>query len=706
MNPIPRLLSVPLAILAAGLSQAPAQGLHIQMYSCQNPYVNGKDSVLTQVNAAGGKIRRWAQVDLGTKEWRYVNDSDFKDYLGYQAMRSATEGIMVYGSNPNKMWKTTDGWKTAKEVTDKAAEIGFSQVKVTDAGYVGMEYTTGGLYFSADGEAWSLSLDIASKPPPFDAKGNDVFVLSGGSQQYVSTDGGKTFAAADKKDGQKGTKYLGMKMISKDSIMYATDLSLMSTADGGKTDWTVTDFPATARTVWWRNAKEIWYTDAGDKVRKSIDGGATWKEMPSAPGGEAVVPNLVVGDDLYAWPYYKSTDGGDTWKEFLPQYPLASPFFAADFRGSFGVIGKAKGEVFFSYDRGRSFTRKDTVGPQDVFALKILSNGDIVAGDRNGQVFYSADSGRTWANKLSNSTGLNAGKFQTSSNEDVILMTRGGQPVVSTDHGKTFDYVQVAGGSAAQTVKPNGDLVQAAGTILNGVEIASFTAKGVRTPSDTISGDESALDMATVDDKIGYLVTYSAGSAEFRVHKTTDGWVSVSKTGSIKIAAFTLGANARIQAIGSDTVLVSSDGKASYYASFDGGKTFAEKTLGAPSAYPTLKRAWFFNGKEAVFALNDNGIWLDAGSKAGGTGIRYAISRRAIRPFPAWYDAGAKAIRFEGLDGKFEVRIHDCFGRLVEEVPGWDAAHSLKVPGLQNGLYFLSIKDAAGKVSVARIVKR
>ncbi|MDB5104113.1 MAG: sialidase [Fibrobacteres bacterium] len=701
-----------LAILGNSLFPAPAfaqKGLHIQMFGCQNAYANGKDSVLTQVNLAGGKFRRWAQVDVATKEWRYLNDSDFKDYLGYQAMKSATEGIMVYSSNPNKIWKTTDGWKTATEVTDKVAASGFAQVKVTDEGYVGHESGAGGLYFSQDGLTWSMVLDIPSKAPPMDAKGKTVFMLSGGSQQYVSSDGGKTFAIQDYKGGFKGTKFLSLKVISADTIVYATDVALIRTADGGKTEWTVSDVPGGIGSIWWRDANEIWVTDFAGKLHMSPDRGATWKDKPAINKDNGGMPNLAVGDAIFAWPGYESIDDGETWTEFLPAMQMGNPLFAMDFRGSMGVVGKAKGEILFTTDQGRSFTRRDTVGSEDVMALKILSNGDILAGDRNGQVFSSADSGRTWANKLSNYLPYNALKFQASADENVIVMSRKGQPVVSVDHGKTFDFVTVSGGAAAWTVKPNGTLVQAAGTISGGIEISSFTPKAARVPMDSILGEEIALDMATSDANVGYLLTWNSAAKENRVYKTSSGWAEVSLSASLKDAGFS--GSGRVQVQGKDTVFVSGDGKTSWFSSVDGGKTFAAHVLPVHAAYPTeypsIRIAWFHDANQAVFSLNNAGLWLDIGSTSGGVGIRGAVARRAAKPSMAWYDAEAKGIRLGAQkDARVEVSVFDCLGLEVAGSANHDARTPVNIAHLPNGLYFVSVKGKSGKPVVARILKR
>jgi photosystem II stability/assembly factor-like uncharacterized protein len=695
-----------ICLASAGLASAQT-GMHIQSRSIGNPILIGKDSVLVQASDHTKVGNRIALIDLKTREWKFVNDTDYVEYLsGSWAMKSRTEGILVQPS-PAKIFRTTDGWKSMTALPDSTAPGLLARIEVTSTGYVALD-ANGSIIISEDGIKWTRTKELSRGANPWDANGDVVYVGSG-SFDYLSKDGGKTFVEGEYK-GDFKTKL--DRVMGGDTILFHNDTALIWTTDRLKTS-VKKKAPVLISEIWVRSAQEIWVANALGKVHKTLDGGDTWNPVPAVPdefNSNSAFPTFASGDDLYSWPYGKSKDGGATWDYFMPTWNLLTGTYSFDFRGGMGMMGKSKGEVLFSTDMGRTFTRRDTVGNQDIMAVKILKNGLYLAGDRNGQVFTSADSGETWVNKLSNTFAFNAYKFQASEDEKVIVMSRNGQPVVSIDGGNTFNFVQIAGGSGAWTVKPDGTLIQAAGTILTGIEVCTFTSAAQRTAVDTLLG-EAAMDMVTVDANIGYLVAYNSTAKETHVFKTENGWKKSSLAGVITGAGISAGG--RIQAIGKDTLFVHAEGVAAYYRSTDGGKTWTGITIPLLTRYAanfkTLKRAFFHNGKEAIFAtMNQEALWVDMGESAGAVGIRpVARSAKPLKAPVAWYDADAKGIRLGNLGEAYgEVGIFNLLGAQVVNLPRHELGKAVDARALPNGLYFVSVKGVSGKTSVARVLKR
>jgi photosystem II stability/assembly factor-like uncharacterized protein len=545
------------------------------------------------------------------------------------------------------------------------------------------------------------------------ANGNHVFVLSGG--YYVtSSDGGKTvtnnFSSIDLSKVKGAQALMDLQLLAKDSLLLATSQGLYLSGDTGKT-WTEKLYPTGeifAKLIW-KNRSEVLAlgqnVGLGAKVFYSSDGGANWTPKPNLTLAASM---FYSGDLLIAWPQATSADNGATWKPLFPAaYELRGVHFAAASKGSLVVIGSLKGQLNYSFDKGRSFTAQDTIpGSEDVMALKFLSNGALYAGDRNSNIFYSPDTGKTWTKKYSNAISYNAVKFSVSADEKTIVLTRGGQPVVSLP-GHDFDYVTLGGGSLAETVKPNGDLIGARG-LISGVEIVKFFWSTSPTPLDTvvISGD-GAVDMVAYDNNVGYLVTANSTTKETHIFKTTNGFASVAQTATIKDIVYSPGV---LQLLGPDTLMLSGDGKAFWHYSYDGGKTWTK--VDAPfhpqylTVHPSIKKALFFDSKEYLLTLNDAGLYLNITSTTAASAIRPFVAGRASHRLLAGFDPLTGRLTLSNLDAtSVDIGIFDQLGRSVFALLRYDGSRPIDASALARGRYFLRVKNAQGTALAAPLLK-
>jgi hypothetical protein len=703
-----RALAASFALCTSVLLPAGAQtGFHPQSLGFSLGWVHNKDTVFCPVNA--DKFHRMLQVNPSTKEWRWVNDVDFPGNLsGPMVMKNAKEGVSLVagGTAP---YQTSDGWKTVTKAT--GAIDGIQQVVATDAGYAGHGNLNRSLSFSADGLTWTAAEGglTGSGGGALAAFKNKVIVFGGGSFFMLSTDGGKKYAITNYETSafKNYKEILAFRMFSEDSLLLATNTDLYTSTNGGL-KWTAGKaMPATGATrVLVRGWQDLIVSDQLGKLQITSDAGATWTPQagPQDPANTGLI-NLV-GDDLWFWPGYRSKDMGATWTPMFPNVLNASGsglVFSMAFSGDFGAVGFATGRIAYTWDRGRSFTMLDTLpSKQDVMALKILKNNRLLAGDRNGQVFISSDTGRTWTNKLTSTFSQNAIKFSVSEDEKTMILTRGGQPAGSGDNGDKWDFLPAAGGGLTQTVKPDGTIIGMVNS-----EIANLSLTAARTKMDTLANGQDPEDIVAVNDNVGYIVMRVSGfgDQETRVFKTTDGFKTNTLASSLPKSAFT---PARMQAVSADVLALVAEGKTYHMVSSDGGKTWSKDSLDVHTkytAYPSVRRVFWFNASERIYALTGQALYLAAG--AGGTGIRADAARRAAETsFSAAYDARSGRVSLRGLGAlPADVAVFDVQGRKLLSGRSDAASRWLDVAGIPKGMYFVRARLPSGKVLDARMLK-
>lgn len=699
------------SILLLAASVQAQTGLHPQSLGIGLSWVYDKDSVFAATYT--GNFRRILHLNPTTKEWRWLNDADFPvGSITTMVMKNRLEGVglNVSGGAP---WFTSDGWKTVTAGT--GAKDGIQQIVLTDSGYVGHGNLNRSLEYSADGQTW-----VASKGGQTGSGGgtlrnfkNKVVLITGGSFHMISTDAGRNFNIVDFNPTWTTFKsILEFKMFSADSFLVITDNKIYTSVDGGQKWSTGTAIPEGSIKAIVRGPQEYLLLTPDNKGHYTKDAGATWAEIagPAASSGGA---NWVfIGDDLYVWPEYKSTDMGVTWKPFFPGFfnaASAGEIFSMDFTNGFGMVGHANGRLSVTRDRGRSFTQVDSIpGKQDVMALKILKDGRILAGDRNGQVFVTADTGKTWEKRFTSAFSQNALKFSVSEDLKTMILSRGGQPAVSVDGGATWAFIEAMGGNLMQTVKPDGTMIGMANR-----EIFQIFSDKPKVRIDSIPFAFTPLDIIAVTDKIGYILGRVNGAPltpqDLRVYRTDDGFKTSTLAGTLKDGS--AGA-ARMQILGADTVIVWSEGRPTHQFSFDAGKTWNKDSLdvhGRYTTFPSLKRVYYFNAQEKIYALTGSAVYLQIGaSGVFNTGIRKALPERPAtrRTFYLSFDSRSELLFLRNLgEGSQDISLYDVLGHRVLTERGHDLGMPLNVASLRKGMYFLRTQGPNGHISVARFVK-
>lgn len=693
-------------------------GIHFQQFS-NYVYVYNKDSVYMTANVSDD-YSRMVLVNPSTKAWKYLNTVDYGKYLGPFVMKNPQEGVMIYSSS-SKVYKTTDGWQTLNEISGAPSDL--REIIKSDAGYIAYQNYLKDFYFSADGSTWTLALDASSGTNAMASVGNKVFIYSGMSSNYVSTDGGQTFSNLPSNITLSGT-FKSFAMLTEDTLMIATNYNLYKSFDGGQT-WTAgLPFPVQIQSIGIKDSLTMFISTPSQTYYYTSDGGLNWqlKSVPTTAGGTIGF----IENDIYLWPSLKSSDNGNTWSDFFPQTIANGTFFDIYFKGDIGIFGRGGGKVALSFNKGRSLSSDITsLGSEDIMAVKILNNGDFIAGDRKSQIFYSSDSGQTWNQRFSNSFTYNAVKFSHSANDSIIVETRLGQPVVSSDHGSTFNYITVGGGNHSQTVKPNGEIIDAGewfdySSFQNkGITISKFTPSGVKTILDTIlissnAATESVVDVVMANNNVGYVLTSNSATSSNNIYKTTNGFANGGTSFVATVPSFN--AN-RLYVIGTDTLFltpVSTPTSKNYYYSYNGGVTWAQATLDIfttyPSLYKSLKKGFFLDASNYIFALNDHGLYVNTSGGNGTPPTPNGISEltnstwgnsKEIKVYP---NPANNQIQLD-YTGNADITIVDYTGRTVYKNVKAEASEPISVSGLSTGLYIITVQNQSGKF-VARFVKQ
>ena len=226
----------------------------------------------------------------------------------------------------------------------------------------------------ADGEAAELDGML------FDRNNPQVVYAHEGSSYWTSTDGGRRWQEAEKKEPSMRDMMRG-NLASPEFKSLAQDAGNVRTLYAG-----------------------VWSSpDPGQAVWRTTDGGKTWKPAGAGLPDEAVqrlvstAPEtvLAVVDSDQLW---RTTGGGSSWSRVgdgLPGEELRE--LAVDPRDATIVLVATEKGLFRSTDGGATFAKAGgALGEEDVEAVAFDGRGGAWAGTFSG-VFRSSDGGTTWS---------------------------------------------------------------------------------------------------------------------------------------------------------------------------------------------------------------------------------------------------------------------------------------------------------------------
>jgi len=180
-----------------------------------------------------------------------------------------------------------------------------------------------------------------------------------------------------------------------------------------------------------------------DGLFRSRDGGRTWTKY-SLGGKDAMNLAQAEGDTVWAAGHNvlaRSADGGITWRDVrprgLPHLDLHG--FAVDPRSPLTLYAAVAGEgLYRSRDGGASFSPASRAVGGSVFALAVLRDGTILAGDAKRRlVLASRDGGKTWAGTVR----AEVRGFAVGPDDPKLVLASGPGVLRSHDGGRTWKQV-------------------------------------------------------------------------------------------------------------------------------------------------------------------------------------------------------------------------------------------------------------------------
>jgi photosystem II stability/assembly factor-like uncharacterized protein len=268
-------------------------------------------------------------------------------------------------------------------------------------------FRTGGAWRSVGPAPPAIEASIA-----VDTATRTIFIASLGGGILKSTDGGQTFAAANR--GLDSLVVASLAMAQNDpNLLYAgTGAGIYKTTNGGAS-WTATasDLLPLSLIIDPTNANILYAGFNGD-LQKTTDGGDTW--VSSANGiDNPLVFSLAIDPNntgvLYAGTAgtgaFKSVDGGATWNPLNVDTTVWSLY--VDPTNSNVIYAGSNGDgVYKSTNAGASFVRTGSPAVGVVLALA-KSGKRLYAGTATQGVSVSTDDGATWTNTgISDGLGL------------------------------------------------------------------------------------------------------------------------------------------------------------------------------------------------------------------------------------------------------------------------------------------------------------
>ncbi|GEM_PF-6639426 len=338
----------------------------------------------------------------------------------------------------------------------------------------------GGLYTSSDGGRtwhWLGHGDLFPQTVVVHPADPDIVYLgSAGTGIHQSLDGGRAFVVRDEGLPFAAQIQTLVRHPLNPRILYAGVFAngLYRSEDGGHTwvKWSADMHVANGfhLTIDPQNP-DILY--GGDRaIKKSTDGGRTWREILHPPGAlfrsfalDPHHPETLFAVDSATLTMYKSTDGGETWavkESYAPiSFVRVAERVVVDPTDSRRVYAASYDFFWRSTDGGETWQRI-TRGLQSVFldrwidsiTVDSVTPNVIYITTRSNRVFTSTDFGETWQR-----TGFNVGQYPGRITLDVrdhrtLYLATPSRWFRSTDGGETWMALSVEG-------LPPGDIFQA-----------------------------------------------------------------------------------------------------------------------------------------------------------------------------------------------------------------------------------------------------
>jgi immune inhibitor A len=237
------------------------------------------------------------------------------------------------------------------------------------------------------------------------------------------------------------TYHFRMRVENSMGVVYSGDglVTTVSPPDG----WT---FENSGTSISLRTIKyfdsNVGYAAGDGGILKTTDGGSTWvskKTNNDYNALEVIDVNTVIGVG-YNGIISKTTDGGSTWND---KTTGCYGNMAVSFKDATnGVFVTYCGELYKTTDEGGTWN-KLTLGVtnQDLYTVKYISNGTIIAAGYNDYVIRSTNDGASWTIQQLSGSSFAFESMSFKDNSNGIMVGTSGMVFKTTDAGSTWNSV-------------------------------------------------------------------------------------------------------------------------------------------------------------------------------------------------------------------------------------------------------------------------
>ncbi|WP_418262365.1 T9SS type A sorting domain-containing protein [Flavobacterium faecale] len=679
----------------------------------------GKKSNSSIVLSAGKYSESYIiNYDLSNGSLTYLNDSN-NQRLNNFVMIGDT-GFATTGTGSYQY--TTNNWQSFTQ-----SAIPFDKIITTNSGFFGrkkISTSTGEYYHSPDGNTWSLVKTTIYSPISY--KDGKTWIVAKPSDLDVSTDGGLTFTNKKPVGASSSnlSEFIPLDALTGIGIVSAS--SWFYTTNGGDSWTAFSSFPTNATFVYAPNINTIYanFTTTGLKV--SVDKGLTWQAstipMPkNTPARLHEVGNYLVSQISWNGQFatYFSEGIGLPWTQ-LQQRVTRTSYNDVSFYNNKGIIVGNSGNYSYTHDRGKTYTPSTTaLGTQDLKACEVFNETLMVVGDRQSNIYVSNDAGLTWNKRYSNGVNLISRKFRASADLSTIVLFRNGQNLISKDQGVSWNILGSLGGSFDGTVTASGKLL-----IVSGANILEMNkTNGSTTTVQTITEPNiQGVILEMVDDNTGYIIATNSTDSTTLIFKTTDGWSTYAKVGTINslitvapnpnVPSFTVALNLSLHLAGPNNLYINryntSDVSVSnntIYKSSDGGASWTTELI-VPykqgGSTDKMQGMHYFSAETFVSVWEDGRIVQNTPDNTPLSVAEKNFVNQSVLVFP---NPASTVITIQSSENMEQVQLVDMNGKLMRTQDVKSQQHQLNIADLPSGMYFLKIKTEH-RTEIKKILKQ